>query len=231
MRFAILLSFIFFLGCQPEQQTYSDVQIAGAMRQVMWNGELEGKISLDSLASEGYYGIGPLSYLKGELLLNDGKVFVAQVSTDSTMIVEEKTESSAPFFVYAKVKEWEERELPICVRDQKTLESYLDEETLKQKRPFAFKLVGQIERATIHLQNLPDGTKVSSPQEAHQGQTNYDLVNRQVEIIGFFSTAHKGVFTHHDSFIHLHLVTTDQKMMGHVDEIEFGDMKLLLPVQ
>jgi len=231
MRTALFLSFIFFFGCQSEQQTYTDVQVAGAMRQVMWNGELEGKINLDSLAKDGYYGIGPLSYLKGELLLNDGKVFIARVATDSTMMVDEKTEASAPFFVYAQVKKWEERALPISVTDQKTLESYLDEQTVGQKRPFVFKLIGQVEKATIHLQNLPDGTKVSSPQEAHQGQTNYELEKRQVEVLGFFSTAHKGVFTHHDSFIHLHLMTTDQKMMGHVDEIELGVMRLLLPVR
>ena len=76
---------------------------------------------------------------------------------------------------------------------------------------------------------MPEGTKVSSPDEAHQGQTNYNIANENAEIIGFFSTEHKGVFTHHDSFLHMHLITKDESKMGHLDELEIGEMKLYLP--
>ena len=65
----------------------------------------------------------------------------------------------------------------------------------------------------------------------HQGQTNYMLENSEVEIVGFFSTEHKGIFTHHDSNVHMHLITTDRKKMGHLDKVFFGNgsMKLYLP--
>ena len=95
-------------------------------------------------------------------------------------------------------------------------------------RPFVFKLKGQIDSAKIHIQNLPKGTKVSSPEEAHQGQINYALGNSEVEIVGFFSTEHKGIFTHHDSNVHMHLITTNRKKMGHLDELKIGKMKLYL---
>ena len=81
----------------------------------------------------------------------------------------------------------------------------------------------------IHVQNLPEGTKVSSPEEAHQGQTNFTLKNEQVEIVGFFSTEHQGIFTHHDSYLHMHLLTTDESKMGHLDQVESTEMKLYLP--
>ena len=74
--------------------------------------------------------------------------------------------------------------------------------TTNLKRPFAFKLSGKVSKAIIHIQNLPKETKVSSPAEAHQGQTNYEIYNESVEIIGFFSTEHKGIFSHHNSKIH-----------------------------
>lgn len=70
---------------------------------------------------------------------------------------------------------------------------------------------------------------MSSPKEAHQSQMNYELKNEDVEIIGFFSTEHQGIFTHHDSYLHMHLITKDIKKMGHLDEITFGDMTLYLP--
>ena len=90
---------------------------------------------------------------------------------------------------------------------------------------------GQIDSAKIHILNLPKGTKVSSPEEAHQGQINYAIGNSEVEIVGFFSTEHKGIFTHHDSNVHMHLITTDRRKMGHLDKVLFGsgDIKLYLP--
>jgi acetolactate decarboxylase len=74
---------------------------------------------------------------------------------------------------------------------------------------------------------------VSSPDEAHKGQINYELKNEQAYIVGFFSTVHKAIFTHHDTFLHLHLMTTDKQKMGHLDEVLFkkGTMKLYLPTE
>ena len=92
--------------------------------------------------------------------------------------------------------------------------------------PIGHRHAGQVANAIIHVQNFPTGTKVSSPDEAHQGQVNYTIEDRQVEIIGFFSTEHKGVFTHHDSFLHMHLITKDESKMGHLDQLTSGEMKL-----
>ena len=84
-------------------------------------------------------------------------------------------------------------------------------------------------KAKIHIQNLPKGAIVTSPAEAHQGQIDYVLLNEDVTIIGFFSTEHKGIFTHHDSTIHLHLITKDESKMGHLDALEIDNMQLYLP--
>lgn len=107
----------------------------------------------------------------------------------------------------------------------------IDEKTTEFKRPFAFKLIGKISKAIIHIQNLQEGANISSPDEAYQGQTNYELYNEESEIIGFFSMKHKGVFTHHDSFLHMHLILKDERKMGHLDELEIGKMNLYLPIK
>src|SRR5690606_12227277 len=107
----------------------------------------------------------------------------------------------------------------------------LDSITKDSPRPFMFKLKGTVEQATVHIVNLPKGSKVSSPDEAHQGQVNYELQNEKADIIGFFSTKHKAIFTHHDTFLHMHLVTKDRRQMGHLDKVIFkpGTVKLYLP--
>ncbi|AXG70309.1 alpha-acetolactate decarboxylase [Kordia sp. SMS9] len=226
---------ICFTACHSSQkeetaETYEAVKIVSAMKNVMWKGELQGKINLDTISNKkGLYGIGPVSYLTGELLINNGQSYVSKVTSDSTMIVEKRFNVAAPFFVYANVNEWTKVELPSNIKSVKDIEAFVDEKTKTFKRPFAFKLVGTMKSATIHIQNLPKGTKVSSPKEAHQGQVNYELANEEVEIIGFFSTEHKGVFTHHDANIHLHLITKDEKKMGHLDAVAIEKMWLYLP--
>ncbi|MGS2763705.1 acetolactate decarboxylase [Sinomicrobium sp. M5D2P9] len=212
------------------RKTYPDIKIVGAMKNVMWKGELGSSIDLDIISDKsGLYGLGPVSYLTGELLINNGKSYVSKVTSDSTMTVEKTFEISAPFFVYGNVTEWNEIELPSDVKTIQDLEKFINDKTTDFKRPFAFKLIGQVSRAIIHIQNLPEGTKVSSPDEAHQGQINYNIKSEDVEIIGFFSSDHKGVFTHHDSFLHMHLITKDETKMGHLDELEIEEMKLFLP--
>jgi len=231
---------LLLLSCGSREATaithdaYPDVQVAGAMKNVMWKGELAGIIRLEDIANkEGLYGLGPLSYLQGELLINDGRAYVSRVLTDTTMVVEATFAADAPFLVYGNVTEWQELELPATITDAKALESHLDTLTQSYKRPLVFKLKGEVTAAEIHIQNLPEGTKVSSPAEAHQGQTNYTLGREQVEIIGFYSTEHQGIFTHHDSHIHLHLITQDATQMGHLDAVELNPekMRLYLPVE
>lgn len=227
---AVLLIIMLFSCKKLSKSINSDVVVIGAMKNVMWKGELEGIISLDTIKNkEGLYGLGPVSYLTGELLINDGRIYESRVLTDSTMIVKEASVVSAPFFVYSNVNQWSEHQLPDSIRVIKDLEKYITDITMEAKMPFAFKLKGSIMSADIHIQNLPKGTKVSSPTEAHQGQTNYKLKNDEVEIIGFFSTKHKGVFTHHDSFLHMHLITKNKMKMGHLDDVAFNKMVLYLP--
>jgi acetolactate decarboxylase len=213
-----------------ETDTYPDLKIVGAMKNVMWKGELGSSIDLDTISNkQGLYGLGPVSYLTGELLINNGKSYVSKVTSDTTMTVEQTFKTSAPFFVYGNVTEWTEIALPPDVKTIKDLEQFINDQTTEFKRPFAFKLSGEVESAMIHIQNLPEGTTVSSPDEAHQGQTNYRIANEEADIVGFFSTEHKGVFTHHDSYLHMHLITKDESNMGHLDELQIREMKLYLP--
>lgn len=216
------------------QQATHTVKIVGEMKNVMWKGQLYGSIDLDTIANKtNLYGLGPVEYLSGEILIIDGKSYKSTVVSDTTMNVEETYAIKAPFFGYTNIAQWTEQTLPDNIQTIQQLELYLDKITETSPRPFMFKLSGTVEQAKIHIVNLPKGSKVSSPDEAHNGQVNYQLNNKQSEIIGFFSTEHKTVFTHHDTYLHMHLMTTDRQKMGHLDEVLFkkGTMKLYLPTE
>lgn len=238
MKYIILINSILILllsSCSTKtKQTKNDIKIVGEMKNVMWKGQLYGNINLDTISNkEHLYGLGPVEYLSGELMIFDGKSYKSTVLTPSTMKVEETYKAKAPFFGYVNIEKWEEKNLPQNIQTIAELESYLDKNTKSIKRPFMFKLNGIVGTAKIHVVNLPKGSKVSSPDEAHKGQTNFEIENQQVDILGFFSTEHKAIFTHHDTFLHMHLLTNDRTKMGHLDELKLkkGTVKLYLPTE
>ena len=237
----LFLLLIVLVSCQRASNTtatkirsVNSVKIAGAMRNVMHKGEVSGVIDLDTIKNKTHlYGLGPLEGLAGEILVIDGKGYKSTVDSAATMQVTETFEMKAPFFVYANVDTWSEANLPDSVSTLADLDRYLDLAAKDLPGQFCFRLTATIERSTIHIVNLPLGSKVSSPEEAHLGQVNYELVNADVELVGFFSKKHKGVLTHHDTNIHVHLITTDKEMMGHLDKLKLqsGTARLFLPAR
>jgi acetolactate decarboxylase len=234
-RILLGLTILTLTNCTTKaRQTTNEVKIVGQMKNVMWKGQLYGNINLDTITEKtNLYGLGPVEYLAGEILIIDGKSYKSIVTSDSTMKVEETYKIKAPFFGFATISKWTEQNLPDSVQTIQQLELYLDNITKSSPRPFMFKISGTVEQATIHIVNLPKGSEVSSPDEAHKGQKNYELKNEQSEIIGFFSTEHKAILTHHDTYLHMHLITKDRQKMGHLDKVLFkkGTMKLNLPTE
>lgn len=208
----------------------NEVYVSGAMMNVMQKGQLQGTISLDTIQQPHLYGLGPVEYLAGEITIADGKAYASTVLSPTTMQVKETYNLKAPFFVYSRVDNWKEYTLPDSVTDIETLESHLEHISRNAKRPFAFRLSGIVPSAKIHIMNLPPGTKVSKPADAQKGKTYYTVQNTDAEIIGFFSTQHQRIFTHHERYIHMHLLSEDRKIMGHIDELLLNNkLKLYLP--
>ncbi len=226
------------IGCtsnSPEKKNSQkssnhNVLIAGSMIEAVWKGELFSKIDLDTIKDKtGLYGLGPITYMRGEITINDGEIWVSRVLSEDSSSVNIEDTVSAPFLVYSNVTEWDTIPLPSTLKSIPDLEKFIDNQTHSSPRPFAFKILGSVDSATIHIQNLPIGAKVSNPKEAHAGQKKYHITSCESEIIGFFSTDHQGVFTHHDSYLHMHLLTQDRTHMGHLDELAIKEMSLLLP--
>lgn len=233
-RLALVICIVFSVGCTPaKEETNEEVRLVGEMRNIMWKGHLQGNIYLDTISNKTLLnGLGPLDSLSGEILILDGKSYISRVLTDSTMEVKENFDAKAPFFAYAPIAAWTTEELPDSIQNLQQLEHFLNMRSQATQNPFLFKVSGIIENATIHVVNLPSGTKVSSPEEAHLGRTFYSLKNEVVDLVGFYSKNHKTIFTHHDTFVHIHLINSKRDKMGHLDEVRFKkqSVRLHLPV-
>lgn len=229
--FILLYTTGFILPACAQNKVDGVVRVAGAMRNVMWKGEIEGIIKMDSLARPGMYGIGPLESLAGELMLFDGMPYYSFVGHDSFMLVDYAHERSAPFFVYAEVREWKQIPIPDSVLNVPSLEHFLDAYTNGYSDPFVFWLEGFVDSAAFHIQNLPAGTVIRSPEDAHTGQVTYVNGRYEVDLLGFFSRKHQGIFTHHDTYIHVHVLTKNREGMGHLEKAHWspGAMRLYVP--
>src|SRR3954463_12673438 len=81
--------------------------IVGAMRDVMWNGHLAGRIDIDTISGKRHlYGLGPEEYLTGELMVIDGKCYKSEIGGNGSMEVTETFKVKAPFFGYANIAAW-----------------------------------------------------------------------------------------------------------------------------
>ena len=94
-------------------------------------------------------------------------------------------------------------------------------------KPFPFKLEGRLDSLDYHIL-VPK--KHQQAQASHnEGAKKISAKNADVEIIGFFSKNHEGVFTHKGSFAHLHVVER-HGYSGHVDEIgASASVRVLFP--
>ena len=224
-----IFSVLLFVSCTKSTNT-SSIKVVGEMRDVMWKGDLKGKIATDSLNNKETYGLGPIEFLKGEIVVFEGQTYVSKVIDSVSHQVTKIPSVRAPFFVYStnsdlKVVEFNRENFTL-----KELEEYINSVYKDYDQPLLIRIDGLFDNIKVHSVNLPEGKKVSSPDEAHQGLTQYDFKNISGSLIGFFSRNHKAVFTHHDSFFHAHFISDDRKVLGHIDETDFNSSKVTLKV-
>ena len=192
------------------------------MRDVMWKGDLGGKISTDSLNHSNAYGLGPIEYLKGEVLLFEGRTFISKVIDSISHQVSQVNSIKAPFFVYSNESDLNSFSVAPSELSLKSVEEMIDTLYFDFEKPLLVRIDGVFQDVTVHSVNLPEGNSVSSPDQAHKGLTQYTYKNLSGSIIGFFSRKHKAIFTHHDSFLHAHFISDDRYIMGHVDSVLFN---------
>jgi acetolactate decarboxylase len=198
------------------------VNSIGELRQIMHQGKFEARVSLDTLAKTNVYGLGAMDTLAGEILILDGKVFQSFVKNDS-LIVSTDAKTKATLLVYSEVSAWD----TLTIVNTSDIESELSKVTDLSK-PFPFILIGK-PSLDYHVINFDakNGDFNKHKEGAFIGSINHE----DLTVLGFYSTGAKGIYTHHDSNMHMHFMNKEQTIMGHIDvlDIRGKDLKLLLP--
>jgi acetolactate decarboxylase len=202
-----------------------DLHFVGAQRDTIMNGKLAAALDLRTLAKTPHlYGVGPLEQLRGEVTIADSRPSLARV-VDGVVRVTESFEAGVPFFVWAEVPAWQMVPLPPEVRSFSDLEAFLPRAAaaadLDASKPLPFLIRGRQQLIEFHVLD-----RIGDPphdMQAHRKiQIPFELAQADVTLVGFHSTAHRGIFTPMDSAIHVHFETADNGKSGHVQRLELG---------
>ncbi|TMM53432.1 decarboxylase [Maribacter algarum] len=225
-----LLSFL-IMSC-TKISTNVKVKHSGALRNIM-SGNIEATISLDTLSQkEHFYALGAVADLKGEIQIFDSQPHNSVV-IDNNISITDSYAMKAALLVYAEVETWNGFNIE-NVKTKVDLEKRIFETAksngINVQEPFPFLLEGEVSSLDWHVINWKDGDTDHNHDKHKQSGLNGSLDNNAVEIIGFYSTKHKAVFTHHSTNIHMHFKTEDNKLSGHVDDLILNKkMSLKLP--
>jgi acetolactate decarboxylase len=210
------------------------VQWQGAQKDVL-SGDIAGKVDLAPLAElTDLYGLGPLQEVTGEVTILNSRPYIARVTDAGEIALEHSFANRACFLVYSQVERWQRVILPEDIVDEKTLEAGLPElaqqHGINADLPFPFLLKGQPDRVVYHVLNKTDGA-THSPELHEKAKVKFRLEDLEIEVIGFYSDRHRGVFTPGHSSLHMHLRDTDDTVSGHLDSLSFPQgLDLYLPV-
>lgn len=230
MKVTLVLVFSIFLivACETQKADFveipvAEVHVSGVMREVMQNGNLQANILLDTLENEGLIGLGPMGRLRGEITILDGKRYVTSLDFLGNPIPISADSLYAPFFAYSNVSSWQSFGFLKEINDLKSLQAAIEElasiEKLDLTKPFPFHIKGKITQGTYHIINKPADEMEHSHELHNQAKVSFNVPEKEVSLIGFYSQAHQGIFTHMGDFIHIHILFPENGITGHLDAI------------
>lgn len=203
----------------------SGVRWIGAQRDV-FGGDLRGHGNLEILSAAPHlYALGPLEGLRGEVSIFDGVPSIARIERDA-VVTATSWAARACFLVWAQVPEWFEFAPDPVPADlggiERAVIELATEVGFDPGRPLPFRVRGTAVEAAFHVLDKRDG--LAHNQERHeQAKVHRALTRAPVDLVGFYSTQHRGIFTPKESNVHVHLRSEDGRASGHLETVRLAE--------
>jgi acetolactate decarboxylase len=210
------------------------VEWTGTMRETVRQGRTGARVQLDSLTARPHLvAVGPVAGLRGEVTVLDGQPWIASVA-EGDVRVSATDDVGAPFLVWAWVPTWSAVAVPDSVVTLAQLEPFVRAAAagagVPTDAPFAFRVQGTAASLTLHVLDQPAGAPYD-PADHDRIKHAVQRASMPVEVVGFYSERHQSVFTHHDSFVHAHVIAASEGLAGHLDALALAPgATLLLPL-
>lgn len=247
-KYLTILSACLFAACATTGITSTKeglIEYTGAQKDIFTKGKAERVMSLESLAGRpGLYGVGPVEGFDGEITVLDGKPYVSKVR-QSGKVVEQTHNHGAFFFVWTEQAQWQDMPIPEAIKSYVDLQNFVKTQAksagIDTTKPFPFRLSGMPTEIKWHINVDRTEGKAVTNELFVKSKEPYVTNNEPVDIIGFYSEHHPGIFISEyapaikrdsglKNAIHLHFVLRTSKMTGHIDDLTLGSgMMLFLP--
>jgi acetolactate decarboxylase len=221
------------------------VEYIGAQKTIFLTGKAESVISLESLADrKGLYAMGPIDGLDGEITIFESKAYITKVR-GSDYVLDNTFKHGAFFLVWTEQAQWKDVPVPSTVKGYLDLQRFVETRAsaigIDVTKPFPFLLVGKPTEIKWHINVDRTGGKPITKELFLKSKEHFITKNEPVDIIGFYSEHHAGVFLTQyapaikegsgmENAIHIHLVSRVSKAAGHIDDLTLGEgMMLRLP--
>lgn len=211
------------------------VHTSGAARNVMMGIDLRATVALDTLLQKPHlFALGPVDDLQGEITVIDGRVYVSAVLPDGSLAHRSDSTVKAPFMAYSYVPEWNEYRVEIDVADWEALQNWMglfaEEKGWATGEAFPFRIEGRVDYLKYHVIRRDPGKKEHNHDLHHQAKVPFEWKHRDLQLLGFYSTRHEGVFTHKGQSMHLHAADPESGANGHVDALQLkGTFNVYIP--
>jgi alpha-acetolactate decarboxylase len=208
----------------------------GQFKYMMHTGKTDGVVNLkEALDRPHVFAVGAIAQGTGEITVIDGRVWL-NYGADGLGDSREKVPpgEKAVLLVRAQVEDWISVNVPEDMAGEKMhvfLLAEAESHGLDIGKPFPFLLEGSFSDVDWHVVN---GRRESSGDHKQWGIFNKLTEHRDQTdgtVIGFFSAAEQGVYTHPGESWHLHIVFADEGKAGHLDALAVKQGTVLkLPV-
>jgi acetolactate decarboxylase len=203
-----------------------EVHFKGSLREIIHQGRIEARAPLAAALTKPHaWGLGALARLDGEFVIVDGVVHESRPgdAADIRTTQFDAKADSAALLVWSQVPAWTEivlaRAIPMTALED-TIRSRATGAGLPAEGPFAFTIEGAVTGLRWHV---ADGRKLPPGPSSHEDHAKAAVKGgaeaAQALLVGFYSDHHQGVFTHHDSGLHMHVWMAETQVAAHVDSV------------
>jgi len=221
------------------------ISYIGAQKDIVASGKADSVINLQDLAAtKNLFAIGPVAGLDGEITIFNSQPYVSQVRGDD-FEVHHSLDYGAIFLVWSAQAEWQDIPIPATVKSYLELQDFVKSQAqaagIDTGKSFAFLLSGTPADIKYHINvDRTEGQAITKVLFL-RSKAPFALKNEPVDILGFYSENHPGVFLPNTSpaikaesgrqnAMHIHVIAKTSKATGHIDDLTLGEgMVLRLP--
>lgn len=213
------------------------VKHIGKMSKIGQEKRVDAEILIDTIQAKNLYAIGPVENLRGEIIVWNSQPLVAAISEkEKPVLLKNVKNLKAIFLVYADVPKWDTIYMQQKITSMQHLQNAITlaafNHGIDTNSAFPFLLYASIKEGSGHIMYKDTLVKTINTDALKAAKHIAKCSNQQAQMLGFYSQHHQTIFTHHDSFLHIHYQLLKKDEAGHLEEVSFNENEpvlLLLP--